>query len=138
MITNAWVLQPEFIPGEDKHRDAEVSHLSDTLRPIATNEGHPTPSFLTGPSGAGKTCIARHTDETHDLVGAYDQLIGKETCDPFADSGEAVDAFENDEWKSLLLHNLADTQRTRELAVLASKYVPKSDFRMKNLTPPSR
>jgi len=61
MITNARVLQPEFIPGEVKHRDAEVSHLSDTLRPIATNEGHPTPSFLTGPSGAGKTCIARHT-----------------------------------------------------------------------------
>jgi len=61
MITNARVLQPEFIPGEIKHRDAEVSHLSDTLRPIATDQGRPTPSFLCGPSGAGKTCIARHT-----------------------------------------------------------------------------
>jgi orc1/cdc6 family replication initiation protein len=61
MITDARVLQPEFIPGEVKHRDAEVSHLSDTLRPIATNDGRPTSSFLYGPSGAGKTCIARHT-----------------------------------------------------------------------------
>jgi len=61
MITDARVLQPEFIPGEVKHRDAEVSHLSDTLRPIITNEGRPTSSFLYGPSGAGKTCIARHT-----------------------------------------------------------------------------
>jgi orc1/cdc6 family replication initiation protein len=60
MIRNARVLQPEFIPGEVKHRDAEVSHLSDTLRPLSTGEGHTTPSFLYGPSGAGKTCIARY------------------------------------------------------------------------------
>ena len=61
MITNARVLQQEFIPGEVKHRDAEVSHLSDTLRPLSTGDGRPTPSFLYGPSGAGKTCIARYT-----------------------------------------------------------------------------
>ena len=61
MITNARVLQQEFIPGEVKHRDAEVSHLSDTLRPLSTGDGRPTPSFLCGPSGAGKTCIARYT-----------------------------------------------------------------------------
>jgi orc1/cdc6 family replication initiation protein len=62
MITDARVLQPEFIPGEVKHRSAEVSHLSDTLRPIT--QGEPaSPSFLYGPSGAGKTCIARHTVE---------------------------------------------------------------------------
>jgi orc1/cdc6 family replication initiation protein len=61
MITNARVLQQEFIPGEVKHRDAEVSHLSDTLRPLSSGDGHPTPSFLYGPSGAGKTCIARYT-----------------------------------------------------------------------------
>lgn len=77
-----------------------------------------------------------NTNDTRDLVGVYDQLIGEETCDPFTDSGEAVDAFENGEWESLLLHNLADIQRTRELAVVAGEYVPKSDFRMKNLSPP--
>jgi orc1/cdc6 family replication initiation protein len=61
MITDARVLQQEFIPGEVKHRDAEVSHLSDTLRPLNTGDGRPTPSFLYGPSGTGKTCIARYT-----------------------------------------------------------------------------
>jgi Cdc6-like AAA superfamily ATPase len=61
MITNARVLQQEFIPGEVKHRDAEVSHLSDTLRPLSTGDGRPIPSFLCGPSGVGKTCIARYT-----------------------------------------------------------------------------
>jgi len=62
MITNARVLQAEFVPNAVKHRPAEVSHLSDTLRPI-TNNNRPEPSFLYGPSGAGKTCIARHTVE---------------------------------------------------------------------------
>jgi Cdc6-like AAA superfamily ATPase len=60
MITNARVLQPEFIPQEVEHRDAEVSHLSDTLRPIM-DDGRPESSFLYGPSGAGKTCIAKYT-----------------------------------------------------------------------------
>lgn len=34
MITDARVLQPEFIPREVKHRDAEVNYLSSVLRPI--------------------------------------------------------------------------------------------------------
>lgn len=76
------------------------------------------------------------TDETRDLVGVYDELISEQTCDPFTDSEAAVTAFKNAEWEQLLLHNLADIQRTRELAVLAGEYVPKSDFRMKNLAPP--
>jgi hypothetical protein len=76
------------------------------------------------------------TNDKRDLVGVYDRLIGGETCDPFMDSEEAVDAFQNSEWEALLRHNLADIHRTREIAVLAGEYVPKSDFRMKNLAPP--
>ncbi|MFB6187655.1 MAG: hypothetical protein ABEI86_12425, partial [Halobacteriaceae archaeon] len=63
---------------------------------------------------------------------------GRETCDPFDDSGDAVPAFENENWKSLLYHNLADIQRTREIAALAGSYVPQSDFNMKNLSPPDK
>lgn len=77
-----------------------------------------------------------NTNDENDLVSVYDQLIGNGSCDPFDDSGSAVAAFENGEWESLLLHNLADIQRTHELAVLAGKYVAQSDFRMKNLHPP--
>ena len=40
------------------------------------------------------------------------------------------------EWLPLLKHNLADIQRTRELADLAGRFVAKSDFKMKNLAPP--
>lgn len=76
------------------------------------------------------------TGDTDDLVGVYDILIGKESCDPFDDSASAVAAHANGDWTNLLLHNLADITRTRELAVLAGRYVPRSDFKMKNLTPP--
>lgn len=78
-----------------------------------------------------------NTGDESGLVDVYDQLVSQETCDPFADSGEAVTAFRDGDWEALLLHNLADIQRTRELAALAGRYVPKSDFRMKNLSPPN-
>lgn len=76
------------------------------------------------------------TGDATGLEGVYDVLIGNDYCDPFSDSGAAVDAFEAGNWVDLLLHNLADIERTRELAVLAGRYIPKSDFKMKNLSPP--
>nr|WP_281273042.1 AAA family ATPase [Halalkalicoccus subterraneus] len=62
MITDARVLQPEFIPQEVKHRDAEVNYLSSVLQPILDGRTA-DPSFLHGPSGAGKTCIAQYLVE---------------------------------------------------------------------------
>jgi hypothetical protein len=76
------------------------------------------------------------THDQRDLVSVYDQLISNPTCDPFEGNEEAVDAFEAAEWLPLLKHNLADIQRTRELALLAGRFVPRSDFGMKNLQPP--
>lgn len=76
------------------------------------------------------------TGKTGDLVGVYDRLINEDSCDPFDDSGSAVDAWDQGNWLLLLKHNLADIERTRDLAILASEYVPKSDFSMKNLAPP--
>jgi orc1/cdc6 family replication initiation protein len=58
MITDARVLQPEFIPREVQHRDAEVNYLSSVLDPITQGE-RADPALLHGPSGAGKTCIAQ-------------------------------------------------------------------------------
>ncbi|WP_302080536.1 hypothetical protein [Salinibaculum rarum] len=76
------------------------------------------------------------TGDTNDLVGVYDLLIGADSCDPFTDSKSAVAAFEAGDWQPLLQHNLADITRTRELAELAGRFVPRSDFQMKNLEPP--
>lgn len=63
MITDARVLQPEFVPRDVRHRGTEISYLTDTLQPIIDGEGRPQPSLLFGPSGTGKTCIARYTVE---------------------------------------------------------------------------
>jgi orc1/cdc6 family replication initiation protein len=60
MITNARVLRPKFVPQDVVHRDAEVSHMSSALRPIINGKPAET-ALLCGPSGAGKTCIARFT-----------------------------------------------------------------------------
>ncbi|SFL45547.1 orc1/cdc6 family replication initiation protein [Halogranum rubrum] len=62
MITDARVLQSEFTPREVEHRNQEVNHLSNALRPIMDGHSAET-TLLTGPSGAGKTCIAQYTVE---------------------------------------------------------------------------
>ena len=60
MIADARLLQPEFVPGDVRHRDGEVNALTSGLQPIAA--GRKTePVLLYGPSGMGKTCIVRHT-----------------------------------------------------------------------------
>lgn len=68
-------------------------------------------------------------------LGGYDELVAGDRCDLFDESESAVAAHENGEWEQLLLQNLADIERTRDLAVLAGRYVAKSDFKMKSFTP---
>lgn len=58
MIRDARVLQDEFIPREVGHRDQEMNALSRALNPVTMNEPAET-TFLFGPSGVGKTCLAR-------------------------------------------------------------------------------
>lgn len=58
VIRDARVLHDEFIPAEVEHRDREMNALSRALDPVT--RGHAAePVFLFGPSGAGKTCLAR-------------------------------------------------------------------------------
>lgn len=75
MIRDARVLRSAFVPSEVIHRDGEVNHHASVLDPIT--QGEPAdPVLLTGPSGAGKTCLARFvTDklqqETLDVTVQY-------------------------------------------------------------------
>lgn len=62
MIVDARVLQPEFIPSEVVHRDAEINTLISALDPVTHGDAGGT-TFLLGPSGTGKTCIAQYTLE---------------------------------------------------------------------------
>jgi len=62
MIRDARVLRAGFIPKEIEHRDAELNHLSSVLEPITNGEPADT-AIVTGPSGAGKTCISKFVTE---------------------------------------------------------------------------
>lgn len=75
--------------------------------------------------------------EACDLETAYETLVGGDltTLDPFADSGEAVEAFEAAAFAPLLGHNVADVLRTAAVASVAERYCGKSDFDLKSLTP---
>lgn len=75
--------------------------------------------------------------EVSDLESVYDMLVGGEfsKSDPFKDSSEAVTAYEEQEFRKLLEHNVSDILRTDALASLAERYCSKSEFRLKSLTP---
>jgi len=60
MIQDARVLQDEYLPREIVHRHEEMSRLATALEPVVDGD-KPQHALLTGPSGAGKTCIARAT-----------------------------------------------------------------------------
>jgi orc1/cdc6 family replication initiation protein len=62
MITNARVLQDDFLPNEVVHRHTEMNRVTDALEPVVEDD-IPEDAFLVGPSGAGKTCIARYSLE---------------------------------------------------------------------------
>ena len=58
MIRDARVLRTDFVPSEVEHRDGEVNHLSSVLDPLTRGNAADT-AVVTGPSGAGKTCLTR-------------------------------------------------------------------------------
>jgi hypothetical protein len=83
------------------------------------------------------TTIDGEADARRDLAGVYATLCdgAVEGLDPFDDSQEAVTAFENGHFVDLVVHNVADVQRTRQLGLVAERYCSKSDFQLKSLTP---
>ncbi|MGQ4557673.1 AAA family ATPase [Halobellus sp. GM3] len=59
MIQNARVLKEDWVPQELRHREGHLQHLSGELKPIAHGLGAES-ILITGPSGAGKTTIAKY------------------------------------------------------------------------------
>lgn len=62
MITDARVLQTEFVPREVRNRSNKIDILTNALEPVTEGDSGET-TMIFGPSGVGKTCIARFTVE---------------------------------------------------------------------------
>jgi len=117
MITDARVLQPEFIPREVKHRDGEVNHLSSVLRPIL-NDDQPDPAFLYGSTGVGKTCIAQFTVEqlrehmpelNKQYVNCWEHYSGFKTLYTILEGiDETIDIHRQSTPKDVLIDRLRD------------------------------
>jgi Cdc6-like AAA superfamily ATPase len=60
VIQDARVLQDDHLPREIVHRHEEMNGIAGALEPVVAGDT-PQDTLLTGPSGAGKTCIARAT-----------------------------------------------------------------------------
>jgi orc1/cdc6 family replication initiation protein len=60
VIGDVRVLREEFIPKEVEHRHSEVNRISSALEPCLDG-GDPENTLLFGPTGTGKTCIAKFT-----------------------------------------------------------------------------
>jgi orc1/cdc6 family replication initiation protein len=73
MIWNARVLQEDFLPKEVVHRHSEMNRIAAALEPVVEGD-KPQDAFLVGPSGAGKTCIARYS-----LDKLQEQLLDVDT-----------------------------------------------------------
>ncbi|MFB6114323.1 MAG: Cdc6/Cdc18 family protein [Halodesulfurarchaeum sp.] len=72
LITDPAVFQEPWVPGDFRHRDAELNQISTTLRPLL--EGEPAGDvFVWGPSGSGKSSAARYLlGELHTELGEVD------------------------------------------------------------------
>jgi len=76
-------------------------------------------------------------EDASDLDTAYEALCDGEYAafDPFAESQEAVAAFEEARFEDIVLHNVSDVLRTGAVSGVAQRYCSKSDFNLKSLTP---
>lgn len=127
MITDARVLQAEFIPREVQHRDAEVNYLSSVLKPIS-NGHRADPALLHGPSGAGKTCIAQFlveqlresvVDLNHQYVNCWEDHSRFKTLYRLLDGiGQTVDVHRQSTPKDVLLERLRENDDTPYVAIL--------------------
>ncbi|MCU4717922.1 Cdc6/Cdc18 family protein [Halapricum hydrolyticum] len=127
MITDARVLQSEFIPREVQHRDAEVNYLSSVLDPI-THGQRADPALLHGPSGAGKTCIAQFlveqlrgevVDLNYQYVNCWEDHSRFKALYRLLDGiGQTVDVHRQSTPKDVLLERLRESENTPYVVIL--------------------
>lgn len=127
MIVDARPLQPEFVPGDVVHRAGEIEALTAALDPVTRGQPAET-ALLYGPSGTGKTCIARHTveklrEEVIDIETQYvncweDYSKFKVLYRLLEEIGQTIDVHRQSTPTDLVLDRLRNRDETPYVAVL--------------------
>lgn len=82
MITDRRVFEDEFVPSTLEHRDGETDVLVQAFKPAVRGEP-PADVLIHGPSGVGKTVLARYTlrklEAEADVDHAFVRCLGKST-----------------------------------------------------------
>lgn len=99
MITDKRVFEDTYLPRQLLHRDQEVAQLSREFRPIV--DGNPGgDALISGPSGVGKTVLARHTlnrlESTANVEHAHLRCLGMTDTDILLALLEAVPSGPDD------------------------------------------
>lgn len=81
------------------------------------------------------TSNAESLDEIHELLFENGSLSGTaySNFDPFEESSEAVEAYENGDYVGIIMHCLADVVRTVNLTDAMVTYAPQKSYRPKTL-----
>ena len=75
MITDGRVLEDEFVPRRLRHRDGAMNQLANALNPITRGQS-PSHALIFGPTGTGKTCLAKYaTDELQQAAAVNIQHV---------------------------------------------------------------
>lgn len=138
MIRDRRALDPDVQPDVVVHRDQELEAIATAIEPAA---GHPRPVFLFGPSGAGKTTVAREAlrraaAELRNLSTAYvacarksraailrdlvGEVIGTHAVYPSKGTGELIADLES--WDRDILVVLDEVDQLASLDILKDCY----------------
>lgn len=113
MITNREVFEDEFLPSELNHRDGETDVLIQAFEPAMQSEP-PGEVLIHGPSGVGKTALARYVLQKLELEAdvdhAFVRCLGKSTGDVLR---AILDDLGGDPSPTAPVTNLVDDVRTR-------------------------
>ena len=82
MIIDPRVFEDVYLPRELMHRESEVGQLSRAFQPAVSGSA-PHNALISGPSGVGKTVLARHTldrlEKRAPVSHAHIRSLGKST-----------------------------------------------------------
>jgi cell division control protein 6 len=84
IFVNRDVLKDRYLPDEIVGRDEEKRELNSALRPVLRGTGSPDNVFISGPTGVGKTALARNAMDQMEMERSVDVRVIWLNCQSIA------------------------------------------------------